>query len=142
MCIRDRSTRTSSAPSVSTRSRSPASRSAWDSSGSRCSVTAFPRSASSSRTTSASSSSSEPPGGSTVKKFLLGFLALLVIADTVFIVPTWWGQPWSIDHLYTRVFVKYVLKHPQLITQLGLPLPFGRDRLDDYSPASEDADLA
>ena len=77
-----------------------------------------------------------------MKKFLLGFLALVVIAATVFIVPTWWGQPWSIDHFYTRVFVKYVLKHPQLVTQLGLPLPFGRDRLDDYSPAAEEADLA
>ena len=77
-----------------------------------------------------------------MKKFLLGFLSLLVIAATAFVVPTWWGQPWSIDHFYTRVFVKYMLKHPQLITQLGLPLPVGRDRLDDYSPAAEEADMA
>jgi len=77
-----------------------------------------------------------------VKKFLLGLLALLVVAAAVFIVPTWWFQPWSVDHLYARVFLKYVLRHPQLVTQLGVPLPIGRDRLDDYSPAGEAADLA
>jgi uncharacterized protein (DUF885 family) len=77
-----------------------------------------------------------------VKKFLLGLLALIVLGGTIFIVPTWWGQPWSIDHFYTRVLLKYMLGHPQLITQIGLPLPIGRDRLDDYSPAAEDADLA
>ncbi len=77
-----------------------------------------------------------------MKKILLGLLALVVIVGALFIVPTWWGQPLSIDHFYTRVFLKYVLEHPQMITQLGVPIPIGRDRLDDYSPAAEDRDMA
>jgi len=81
-----------------------------------------------------------------VKRILIGFFALVLIAGTAFVVPTVWFQPWSIQHFYVRVFLKYALQHPELLTQLGVlnGVPFGdwRDRLSDYSPAGEDADLA
>jgi len=81
-----------------------------------------------------------------VKRVLLGLLALIVVAAAVFVVPTWWFQPWSVNHFYARVFLQYALRHPELLTQLGVlnDVPIGdwRDRLDDYSPAGEDAELA
>ena len=80
-----------------------------------------------------------------MKRFLIGLFSLLIVASAVFVVPTVWFQPWSINHFYARVFITYALRHPELITQLGVlnGVPFGnwRDRLDDYSPAGEDADL-
>ena len=81
-----------------------------------------------------------------MKRMVLGFFALVLIAGAAFVVPTWWFQPWSINHFYARVFLKFALGHPELLTQLGVlnGVPFGdwRDRLSDYSPAGEEADLA
>jgi uncharacterized protein (DUF885 family) len=80
-----------------------------------------------------------------MKRFLLGVFAVLLLAATVFVVPTVWFQPWSVDHLYGRVFITYAMRHPELLTQLGIlnRVPFGswRDRLDDYSPAMEEKDF-
>ena len=81
-----------------------------------------------------------------MKRILLGLFALIVIAAAAFVIPTWWFQPWSVDHFYARVFLKFALNHPETLTQLGVlnGVPFGswRDRLDDYSIAGEDKDLA
>ncbi len=80
-----------------------------------------------------------------MKRIVLGLCALLLVAGAAFVVPTWWFQPWSVDHFYMRVFLKYALRHPQLLTQLGVlnAVPFGdwRDRLDDVSPAAERGEL-
>ena len=70
-----------------------------------------------------------------MKRLLLRLLGLVVLAAAVFLVPTICFQPWSADHLYTRVFLSFVLRHPMVITQLGLPLPVGADQLDDFSIA-------
>jgi len=75
-----------------------------------------------------------------MKRFFLLLFAVIVMAAAVFIVPTVWFQPWSADHLYTRVFVSYVTRHPMLITQLGLPLPMGASRLDDFSVRATERD--
>src|SRR5205085_4606213 len=71
--------------------------------------------------------------------------ALLLLAGAVFLVPTLWFQPWSIDHFYARVFAEFALRHPLLLTQLGLfdSLPFDpiAGKLDDFSIAAQRSDL-
>ncbi len=80
-----------------------------------------------------------------MKRFLLTTLALLVVAAAVFLVPTIWFKPWSIDHFYARVFIRFAMDHPMLLTQLGMldgtPLDFHSSKLDDFSVAAliEDA---
>ena len=80
-----------------------------------------------------------------MKRLLLIAFAVLFAAATVFVVPTVWLQPWSVDHLYARFFITYLLRHPQVLTQMGVlnGVPFGdwRDRLDDYSPQGELDDI-
>ncbi|HKQ58067.1 MAG TPA: DUF885 domain-containing protein [Candidatus Eisenbacteria bacterium] len=79
-----------------------------------------------------------------MKRFLLGALAVLVVGGAVFLVPTLWFKPWSIDHFYGRVFIRYALRHPMMLTQLGMldgtPLDFHSDKLDDFSVAFQEAD--
>src|SRR5262245_40353338 len=79
-----------------------------------------------------------------MKRFLLTAFALLVVAAAVFLVPTIWFKPWSIDHFYARVFIRYAMKHPMLLTQLGMldgtPLDFHSGKLDDFSVAAMQED--
>src|SRR6266850_4387852 len=79
-----------------------------------------------------------------MKRFLLGAVAVLVIAAAVYLVPTIWFKPWSIDHFYARVFIRYAARHPELLTQLGMldgtPLDFHSDKLDNYSVAFQEED--
>lgn len=68
----------------------------------------------------------------------LGLAALVAItALGVFLVPTIWGKPWSIDHFYLRVFAELALERPQLLSRLRILEPWGlewfTDDLDDYS---------
>ncbi len=76
-----------------------------------------------------------------MKKLLLRTLAVLAIAAAVFVVPTVWLKPWSIDHYYARVFIRYALRHPELLSQLGIldgtPFDGYASRLDDRSPDFE-----
>jgi uncharacterized protein (DUF885 family) len=76
------------------------------------------------------------------RRKLLGALAVLLVALAVFLVPTLWFKPWSIDHYYARVFVEVALRHPMLMTSLGLldgtPFDFYSDKLDDLSPQFEE----
>src|SRR5262245_47313208 len=72
-------------------------------------------------------------------KVILGLFALLLIAAAIFLVPTIWGRPWSVDHLYTRSFLEFAIRHPELLTQMGFLESHGiyyrADELDDYSTA-------
>jgi uncharacterized protein (DUF885 family) len=83
-----------------------------------------------------------------MKRFLLTAFALVVVAAAVFLVPTLWFKPWSIDHFYARVFIRFAMNHPMLLTQLGMldgtPLDFHSGKLDDFSVAAltEDARFA
>jgi uncharacterized protein (DUF885 family) len=74
---------------------------------------------------------------------LAGLLALAALA--VFLVPTLWGKPWSIDHLYLRVFAELALERPELLSRLRLLEPYGltwfSDELDDYSVAFQQRSL-
>jgi uncharacterized protein (DUF885 family) len=64
-----------------------------------------------------------------------------VLGLALFLVPTLWGKPWSIEHFYTRVFLEAVLRHPMLLTQLRVLEPYGirshNRQLDDFSVAAE-----
>src|SRR5262245_8374540 len=79
-----------------------------------------------------------------MKRFLPILLALVVVAGAVFLVPTVWFKPWSIDHFYARVFIRFAATHPMLLPQPGMldgtPLDFHSDKLDDFSPAATEAD--
>jgi uncharacterized protein (DUF885 family) len=71
---------------------------------------------------------------------LIGFGALFVAA-AAFIVPTVWFKPYSVNHFYARVFLRFALQSPMLLSQLGFVPPaldFHSHKLDDVSPAAED----
>ncbi|MDX1501263.1 MAG: DUF885 domain-containing protein [Thermoanaerobaculia bacterium] len=74
-----------------------------------------------------------------VWKVILGLVAVLVVALAVFLVPTIWGKPWSIDHFYGRVFGVFALRHPMMLSGMRLLEPMGlefhNDDLDDFSMA-------
>jgi len=76
-----------------------------------------------------------------MKKVLLWLFVGLCAALVLFAVPTIWLKPWSIDHYYARVFLRFALRHPMMMTQLGLldgtPLDFYSDKLDNLSPEFE-----
>jgi uncharacterized protein (DUF885 family) len=65
--------------------------------------------------------------------------AVMLLGLGVFLVPTIWGKPWSIDHFYTRVFLELLLRHPMLLSQLRVLEPYGirshNRKLDDFSVA-------
>ncbi len=79
------------------------------------------------------------------KKITLGILALVLTASAIFLIPTIWGKPWTIEHFYARVFLEHMLAHPQLLSSLRILEPMGfhfhNDDLDDYSIASTYQDL-
>ena len=72
-------------------------------------------------------------------KVVLGLLGVLLAAAAIFLVPTIWFRPWSVDHLYTRSFLEFAIRHPELLTQLGFleskGIYYRADELDDYSVA-------
>lgn len=72
-------------------------------------------------------------------KVVLGLLAVLLVAAAVFLLPTIWFRPWTVDHFYTRSFIEYAIRHPELLTQLGFleskGIYYRADELDDYSIA-------
>ncbi len=82
------------------------------------------------------------------KKITAAALGVVLIAAAVFIIPTVWGKPWSIEHFYARVFLEFALQHPQLLSSLRVLEPMGidfhNDDLDDASldGARRDLELA
>jgi uncharacterized protein (DUF885 family) len=79
------------------------------------------------------------------KKIVLGVVAGALIALAVFAIPTVWGKPWSINHFYARVFLGFVLDHPQLLSSLRILEPMGldfhNDDLEDYSVEATQRDM-
>ena len=59
---------------------------------------------------------------------------------------TWYARPLSIDWFYTRVFLRFALDNPELLTQIRLLEPFGihghNARLEDGSIAHQNERLA
>jgi len=81
----------------------------------------------------------------TLKWVGLSLLALLA-AGAALLVHTWYFKPLSIDWFYTRVFLRFALDDPELLTQLRILEPLGlrshNARLADASPAHQDMVLA
>jgi uncharacterized protein (DUF885 family) len=80
-----------------------------------------------------------------MKRRIAWALAIVTLLLAVLVVPTVWLRPWSIDHYYARVFLEFALRHPMLLTQLGVldgtPIAFYRDDLDDFSLAFEEREI-
>ena len=81
-----------------------------------------------------------------MKKILAWLSVSLLVLIAAFAIPTIWLKPWSIDHYYMRVFLRYAMRHPIMMTQLGMldgtPLDFYSDKLDDVSPEFEKMEAA
>jgi uncharacterized protein (DUF885 family) len=62
----------------------------------------------------------------------------LLVAAAVFVVPSVWGKPWSIDHYFLRVLVEFAIDHPMLLSYGRVldpwDLDFYSDELEDFSP--------
>ena len=77
----------------------------------------------------------------------LGFVFLgLVVAAAALAAHTWYAKPLSIDWFYTRVFLRFALDNPELLTQMRLLEPFGihghNAKLADGSIAHQDEQFA
>jgi uncharacterized protein (DUF885 family) len=80
-----------------------------------------------------------------LKWFSLILLGLVLLAGAV-LAHTWYFKPVSIDWFYARVFLRFALDNPELLTQLRLLEPVGirshNARLADESIAHQDQKLA
>ena len=74
-----------------------------------------------------------------MKKYILGFLGLVLLIGGWWTYKLVWGKPLNINHFYERVFIEFLLDDPQLLSQLGFIdnslLDFHSDDLTDSSPA-------
>jgi uncharacterized protein (DUF885 family) len=72
---------------------------------------------------------------------LLILILLLLALIAWFIYSLFWGKPWRINLLYLRTFLRFALKGPELLTQLGILEKFGihahNAKLADASVAQE-----
>jgi len=72
-----------------------------------------------------------------MKKFLVWSLLAIAIGGALFLIPTIWFKPWSINHFYARTFLRFAIRHPMLLSQLRILEPMGiefhANDLDDVS---------
>ena len=69
-------------------------------------------------------------------KFWTGRIILsLLFIGTIWVVNLIWFKPFNIRHFYDKVFVKFAIGSPEMVTQLGIPVlyDFYKDDLDDES---------
>ncbi len=72
---------------------------------------------------------------------------IVMLAAAIVLIVVWfvyalsWGKPWSIKLLFTRTFVHFALKGPELLTMVGILEKFGlhghNAKLSDVSVANE-----
>ena len=79
-------------------------------------------------------------------KWLAGLLLVAVLVGAAFFVHVWYFKPLDIDWYYTRVFTRYVLDDPELLSRLrlleGMGITSHNDDLTDASPARADRQMA
>jgi uncharacterized protein (DUF885 family) len=68
---------------------------------------------------------------SRLKKIILSTVGVVVLALALFLIPTIWFKPWSIDHFYMRTFAVFALRHPMVLSSLRILEPMGIDFYDD-----------
>jgi uncharacterized protein (DUF885 family) len=80
-----------------------------------------------------------------MKRKIAWSVGLLLVILGIFLVPTIWLRPWVVDHYYARVFLEFAVRHPMLLTQLGIldatPIGYYRDDLDDFSLAAQEREI-
>jgi uncharacterized protein (DUF885 family) len=78
-------------------------------------------------------------------KTLGALLAAALLAATVFVVNLVWFRPFSLNLFYEKVFIRFVLENPELLTSLGLAEQFGYRKhnahLNDASEAKVTRDF-
>ena len=76
-------------------------------------------------------------------KWFCGILAVALICLAIFLVNLVWFRPWSLNLFYEKVFVEFIFREPELLTQLGFAEQFGitghNGKLSDESPAHQQA---
>jgi len=78
-------------------------------------------------------------------KWLAATLLLLLLLATALFVNVWYFKPVAIDAFYARMFAKFALERPQMLSSLrALPAwtDFYSAALDDASPAQDERDAA
>jgi uncharacterized protein (DUF885 family) len=75
-----------------------------------------------------------------LKKWIKRIFLLLFLLLLIWVVNLIWFKPFNIEHLYSRAFVKVMLKDPELVTTLDIPVLYGftKSKLTDVS---DEADL-
>lgn len=80
-----------------------------------------------------------------LKWFTFGLLGLIAMGAAL-AAHTWYAKPLSIDWFYTRVFLRFALDNPELLTQIRLLEPFGihghNAKLADGSVAHQNEEFA
>lgn len=76
-----------------------------------------------------------------VLKWILGIVAVLVVALAIFLINLIWFRPWSLNLFYEKTFAELIFTEPELLSQLGLVEQFGitghNGKLSDESPAHQ-----
>lgn len=71
-------------------------------------------------------------------RFVLGCIAVVMMAGAYWLAALIWFKPFNINHFYERVFIRYALMDPELLTSLRLLEPFGLDfHNDDLTDVSD-----
>ena len=72
--------------------------------------------------------------------WLIAGVVLLVIA--AWLISLIWGRPWTVQGLFLRTFLKFLLKGPELLTMIGILEKIGlhghNAKLSDASEAFQD----
>ena len=75
-------------------------------------------------------------------KWILGTVAVLLVALAVFLINLVYFRPWSLNLFYEKVFAEVIFTEPELLSSLGLVEQFGitshSGRLNDESPAHQE----
>jgi uncharacterized protein (DUF885 family) len=77
----------------------------------------------------------------TLFKWLARGLLLVIVLAVIGFVHVWYFKPFSIDLFYGRIFAKFALESPQMLSSMRILPPwadFFSDKLDDASPAHAD----
>lgn len=78
-----------------------------------------------------------------VLKWLGGILGVLVVVVGVFVVNLIWFKPFFINHFFERVFLRFAIESPEILTSTRILKPIGlRFYHDDLADQSDEATLA
>ncbi len=62
------------------------------------------------------------------KKIILRSLLGIFLAFAIFVINLVWFKPFSIRLFYDKVFIKFALTDPEVVTQLGIPVLYDRSK--------------